>query len=187
MVRVRRDALLGLSAVAVGHMVMVAVMVMTPVHMSHAEVSITIIGMVISVHILGMFALSPVVGWASDRYGRHVVLLAGSVILVCATAVAGTAHADHAMMLGAGLFLLGLGWSCCLVAGSTLLSESVPAPSRQDVQGLSDLTMNTCGALAGVIAGGVVAVLSYGWLALAAGLIVIPLATRAWSTRRVSD
>jgi MFS family permease len=186
-VRERRDALLGLTAIALGHMVMVGVMVMTPVHMAHASVSITVIGVVISVHILGMFALSPVVGWASDRYGRRAVLIAGALILLAATAVVGTARADHSAVLGAGLFLLGLGWSCCLVAGSTLLSESVPAPSRQDVQGLSDLTMNACGALAGVVAGGVVAVLSYGWLALLAGLAVIPLVSRAWSARSQSE
>ena len=104
--------------------------------------------------------------------------------LLAAAALAGLAPADNAVALGAGLFLLGLGWSCTLVAGSTLLSESVPAGSRQDAQGLSDLTMNAAAALAGAVAGGVVAWLSYGWLALLAGAIVLPLAIGAWSARR---
>jgi len=183
-VRVRLDARLGLTAVALGHAAMVGVMVMTPVHMAHADVSITVIGLVISVHILGMYALSPIVGWASDRFGRHAVLIAGALILLAAAAVTGSADADHSISMGAGLFLLGLGWSCCLVAGSTLLSESVPAASRQDVQGLSDLTMNLSGALGGLVAGGVFAALSYGWLTLLAGVIVLPLAVRAGSARR---
>jgi MFS family permease len=182
-VRSRPDALLGLAAVALGHAAMVAVMVMTPVHMAHAEVSITVIGLVISVHILGMYALSPLVGWAADRAGRHAVLVAGAALLLAAAALAGLAPADHHLAVGAGLFLLGVGWSCCLVAGSTLLSESVPAASRQDSQGLSDLTMNVGAALAGAAAGGVVALLSYGWLAALAGAIVLPLALGAWRTR----
>lgn len=178
-VRPRPDAVLGLAAVALGHAAMVAVMVMTPVHMAGADVTVTVIGLVISVHILGMYAWSPVVGWASDRYGRRPVLVVGSGLLLAAAAVAGLAHADHAVVMGAGLLLLGLGWSCTLVAGSTLLSESVPSASRQDVQGLSDLSMNTCAAVGGALAGGVVALLSYGWLALLAGAIVLPLAVAA--------
>jgi MFS family permease len=185
-VRGTPDALLGLAAVALGHAAMVAVMVMTPVHMAHADVSITVIGVVISVHILGMYALSPVVGWAADRVGRHAVLVAGAVLLLAAAAIAGLAPADHHVAVGGGLFLLGLGWSCCLVAGSTLLSESVPVASRQDSQGLSDLTMNVAAAIAGAAAGGVVAVLSYGWLAALAGAIVLPLAAGAWRTRGVA-
>ncbi len=177
----RRDARLALAAVALGHAAMVGVMVMTPVHLSHADVSITVIGLVISVHILGMYALSPVVGWASDRAGRHVVLVTGATVLLAAAALAGLAPPERPVAVGTGLFLLGLGWSCCLVAGSALLSESVPASSRQDAQGLSDLSMNVCGALAGAAAGGVVAVLSYGWLALLAGIIVLPLALGAAS------
>lgn len=185
-VRLRSDARLGLAAVALGHAAMVSVMVMTPIHLAHADVSVTVIGVVVSVHILGMYALSPVVGWASDRAGRHVVLIVGAVVLLAAAAMAGLASAGHPLSVGAGLFLLGLGWSCCLVAGSALLSESVPAPSRQDAQGLSDLTMNVCGALAGAAAGGVVVALSYGWLALLAGIIVLPLALAAVGGHRRS-
>jgi MFS family permease len=178
------DARLGLVAVALGHGTMVAVMVMTPVHMADAEVSLTLIGAVISVHILGMYALSPVVGWASDRFGRYAVLMLGALLMLASAAVVGIVHADDSIAMGAGLFLLGLGWSCCLVAGSALLSESVPAGSRQDAQGLSDLSMNAFGALAGALAGGVVALLSYTWLAALAGVVVLPLAVRAWAARR---
>jgi MFS family permease len=178
------DARLGLLAVVLGHATMVAVMVMTPVHMAHADVSLTLIGAVISVHILGMFALSPVVGWGSDRFGRHAVLILGALFLLAAAAIVGLAHAHDSLTMGVGLFLLGLGWSCCLVAGSALLSESVPAPSRQDAQGLSDLSMNGFGAVAGALAGGVVALLSYAWLAALAGAVVLPLAARAWAARR---
>jgi MFS family permease len=175
-----RNARLGLVAVALGHATMISVMVMTPVHMAHADVSVTIIGLVISVHILGMFAFSPLVGAASDRFGRHSVLLTGAGLLLAAAVVVGLAEPHTSTAMGSGLFLLGLGWSCTLIAGSALLSESVPAVVRQEVQGVSDMTMNLCGALAGALAGGVVAVLSYGWLALFAGAAVLPLTVFAW-------
>lgn len=119
------NALLGLLALSMGHLIMVAVMVMTPVHMAHVDVSLNIIGLVISVHIAGMYALSPVVGYLTDRLGRRQVIAIGGLILVSSAIISGTAPANNEIQLGIGLFLLGLGWSCTLIAGSTLLSETV--------------------------------------------------------------
>ena len=176
-IRAEHGALLGLAAIAVAHTCMVAVMVMTPIHMRHVDVSLTVIGVVLSVHILGMYAFSPLVGLASDRFGRRPVLGVGGVLLLAACVVSGTAPADDAVQLGIGLFLLGLGWSCGLVAGSTLLTESVPEAERPGAQGASDLVMNVCAAVGGAVAGIVVALASYGWLtALAAVPVVLLLA-----------
>jgi MFS family permease len=164
------DARLALAAIVVAHTAMVSVMVMTPIHMQHVDVSLVIIGVVISVHILGMYAFSPLVGLASDRIGRRPVLAGGAILLLAACLVSGTAAADDSIGLGVGLFLLGLGWSCGLVAGSTLLTESVPEPERPGVQGASDLLMNTAGAVGGAVAGVIFAVATYGWLALIAAV-----------------
>jgi len=171
--RGRPRAVLGIAAIAVGHVVMVMVMVMTPVHMAHVDVTLQLIGLVISVHVAGMYALSPVVGWAVDRLGRVQVIAGGVAILACACAVAGLAPADDVLVLGIGLFLLGLGWSCTLIAGSTLVTDEVDATERPAVQGLSDLVMNAAGALGGAAAGVIVLVSSYGWLCAAA---LVPLA-----------
>jgi predicted MFS family arabinose efflux permease len=173
--RGHRRALLGITAVAVGHVAMIMVMVMTPVHMTHVDVSLRLIGLVISVHVLGMFAFSPVVGWAVDRYGRVPVIVAGAVILLVSCLVCGLAHAEDVVTLGTGLFLLGLGWSCTLIAGSTLLTDDIPQADRPAVQGLSDLTMNVAGALGGALAGAVVVTASYGALCAVAALPVLLL------------
>lgn len=165
----RPNALLGLLALSMGHLIMVAVMVMTPVHMAHVDVSLNIIGLVISVHIAGMYALSPVVGYLTDRLGRQQVIAIGGLILVSSAIISGTAPANNEIQLGIGLFLLGLGWSCTLIAGSTLLSESVSDHYRAPAQGTSDLIMNLSAAVGGALAGVIIAFLSYGWLcALAA-------------------
>lgn len=168
-----RWAVLSLAAVAVAHTVMVSVMVMTPVHMRHEGATLNVVGIVISVHVAGMYALSPLVGWLADRLGRVAVIVLGHLVLGVAVLVAGTADGHAA--LGLGLLLLGLGWSCALIAGSTLLSESVAAAERPGVQGAADFTMGVCGAGGGALAGVVAAAAGYGALNAAAGLLALPV------------
>lgn len=174
--RGRPRAILGITAIAVGHVVMVMVMVMTPVHMAHVDVSLQLIGLVISVHVAGMYALSPVVGWGVDRFGRIQVIVVGIGILLAACAISGLASGSDVRALGVGLFLLGLGWSCTLIAGSALVTDEVAAPERPAVQGLSDLVMNAAGAVGGILAGLIVLFGSYGLLCAAATVPVIGLA-----------
>ncbi|MEV6708553.1 MFS transporter [Micromonospora wenchangensis] len=184
-VRRRPAARLGIAAVAVGHLVMVAVMAMTPVRLgeSHSDADVLrVVGIVLSVHIAGMYAFSPVVGWLTDRWGRRAVILTGVGTLLAACAVAGTAG-HHTPRLSVGLALLGLGWSATMVAGSTLLSEAVPSRVRPSVQGLSDLTMGLAGAGAAAASGFVMRVAGYPTLTLLAAIAVVPLV--ALALRRV--
>lgn len=168
-----RSSLLAIQAIVIGHFAMVSIMVMTPVHMSHVDVALRIIGLVISVHIVGMFAFSPVMGWLSDRYGRVRVIQIGVLLLIAAGITAAVSPAHNAVALGTGLFLLGLGWSATLVAGSTLLVESLAVEDRPSIQGVSDLLMNASGAFGGVISGIIIATASYTLLAALASLPVL--------------
>lgn len=172
------EARLGMAAVAVGHVVMVGVMSMTPVHIGeggHDHVAVLrIVGVVLSVHIAGMYALSPVMGWLTDRLGRRPVILLGIGLLGCACAVAGTAGHDTTR-LSIGLGLLGLGWSATMVAGSTLLSESIEVTVRPAAQGLSDMVMGFGGAGAGALSGLVLQLGGYPALTLIAAIAVLPL------------
>ena len=173
-------ALFAILAIAIGHLVMVSVMVMTPVHMAHVDVSLNIIGLVISVHVIGMYAFSPVVGGISDRIGKINTIQVGLIILLASSLVAGTAAADDVSRLGIGLFLLGLGWSFTLIAGSALLSSSVDPSLKTSSQGASDLVMNLAGAGGGAVAGVIISALTYGWLCAFAIVPVLGLAI--WST-----
>lgn len=184
-VRTSPGASLAVAAIAVGHVVMVMVMVMTPVHMEHVDVTLQVVGLVISIHILGMYAFSPAVGWLSDRRGSVWVISAGVVVLGAATLIAGTAPGDSVVQLGLGLFLLGLGWSGTLVGGSALLSTSVPEETRPAAQGVGDTVMNVAAAVGGAFAGVIVFVASYAWLNVAAALCLVPLAV-ALVRRRVA-
>jgi MFS family permease len=181
-VRSSPGALLGLGAMIAGHSVMVALMSMTPVHLQHGGATVRIVGAVISVHVAGMFAFSPLVGFLSDRFGRRPLILAGCLLELAACAIAGSAADTESVRVGVGLTVLGLGWSCALVAGSTLLTESVAEPDRPSVQGTADFLMGMAGAVGGVLAGIVVGVGNYGLLGALSAVAVLPLLIAAART-----
>lgn len=171
-IRSNDRAMFAILSIAIGHVAMVTIMVMTPVHMAHVDVTLTIIGLVISVHVLGMYAFSPIVGALSDRLGRVRVIQIGVITLLLSSITSGIARADDAITLGIGLFLLGLGWSCTLIAGSAFLTESVSPEMKTSSQGASDLVMNLSGAGGGALAGVIIGTLSYGWLCVFAAIPV---------------
>jgi MFS family permease len=172
---------------------MVGVMVMTPVHMGHAGGSagttLRIIGLVISVHVAGMYLFSPLVGLLADRVGRAATVALGGGLLLAAAGLAGTAAPGAAVQLGIGLLLLGLGWSCGLIAGSTLVTESVGPDVRPTAQGGTDLLMGLGAAMAGVIGGPLLAVGGFGLVTGVSAALVVPLVA-VWighARARVSD
>jgi MFS family permease len=156
-----------------GHAVMIAVMAMTPLHLHEHGASLTVIGLTISLHIAGMFALSPLVGWFADRYGRRPALLVGFAVLVSATLTTATAGASETLV-GIGLVALGIGWSFTSIAAATQLSESVDDAQRRRVQGTGDLVMNLAGAGAGAVSGLLVATIEYRGLSLVSAALVVP-------------
>jgi MFS family permease len=134
-----------------------------------------------------MFAFAPIVGWLTDKLGRRPVIFTGIALLLAACALAGSAGHDTAR-LAAGLMTLGLGWSATMVAGSTMLSESVPVELRATAQGLSDLVMGLAGATAGAISGVIVDAWGYSTLTLLAALATVPLiALVSFSTRGMGN
>ena len=169
---------LGVSAMAAGHVVMIGVMTMTPVHIRSAghdaAHTLRVVGVVLSFHIAGMFAFAPAFGWLTDKLGRRPVIIAGIALLLAACALAGGAG-HHSTRLAGALMMLGLGWSATTVAGSTLLTESVSGELRASAQGLSDLTMGLAGASAGALSGVIVEAWGYSTLTLLAALATAPL------------
>lgn len=158
-------------AVAASHAVMVAVMAMTPVQLHHHGDADAVVGFTLSLHIAGMYALSPVFGWLADRIGRVPVVMGGQGLIVVALVVA-SVGAHDSVAVGTGLVLLGVGWSASTIAGSALVTESTVAEDRPRVQGRTDLTMNLGGAAAGALAGVVLSLVGYGGLALSALALV---------------
>lgn len=171
---VRERPVLGyaITGLALTHATMIGVMVMTPLHMEHGGSGLEVIGIVISVHVLGMFAFSPLVGMLADRFGRPPVLGAGGATLLVALLLCASAPTGMSWQVTAGLFLLGLGWSLAMVSASTMVAEHAPLEARTDVQGSSDLVMGLTAAVAGALAGVIVGAADYPALALTSLLLV---------------
>jgi MFS family permease len=170
-------------AVAAAHGTMVSVMAMTPVHLLHMlggddAGSLSVIGTTISLHIAGMFALSPVFGILADRAGRVPTILIGQALLTAALVTASFGQ-ESTLAVTIALVLLGLGWSASTVAGSALLTEASSEELRTRRQGRSDLIMSLVGAAGAIGSGVVLSWIGYGGLALVVGILVV--ATVAFS------
>ncbi|MET3962739.1 MFS family permease [Marmoricola sp. OAE513] len=175
-----------MTGLAAAHAVMISVMVMTPLHMRHGHAGLKVIGIVISLHVLGMFAFAPLFGSAVDRFGAPVVLALGGAVLLgsllfCALSPEGSSEA-----IFVGLFLLGLGWSMATVAASTLVAQQAPIASLTVVQGTADLVMSLAAAVGGAASGVIVGVFSFSTLAAFASIFaVVGLVAALWSARLV--
>ncbi|WP_314501823.1 MFS transporter [uncultured Microbacterium sp.] len=181
-----RVARYAIFAIAAAHGVMVAVMAMTPVHLLHQGATLTIIGLTLSLHIAGMYALAPVFGILADRVGRIQTILIGQAILVAALVTASFGQ-DAPEAVTVGLILLGLGWSATTVAGSALLTEASAEKQRTRRQGLSDFTMSLVAAIGAILAGVILGWIGYGGLALLVGVAVIAVVALAPLGRAASE
>jgi MFS family permease len=132
--------LLAVAAMAIGQLVMALIMVITPLHMDHNNHSTESVSLVIMAHTLGMFGLSGVTGWLIDRYGRIPLIVAGAAILIIAGILAPLSVAVP--NLSVALFLLGLGWNFCFIAGSSLLADALAARERARAQGASEVLVS---------------------------------------------
>lgn len=177
--------LLAVAAMTVGQLVMTLIMVITPLYMNHHEHTTQAISWVIMAHTLGMFGLSSLTGWLIDRYGRITMILGGASILILASIL--TPMSTALLPLAVALFLLGLGWNFCFVAGSSLLSDSLSSTEKGRAQGAGDVIValaSGAGSLGtGVIFanGGMLAISSVGFAC--ALLLMTAAAWSGWSQR----
>ncbi|MBX9246547.1 MFS transporter, partial [Actinotalea ferrariae] len=172
-VRASPSALLALVALVTAHVAMVSVMTMTPVHLTHHGHGVTVVGLTISLHVLGMFAFAPLVGALADRVGRVGVVVAGQVLLLAAAGLCAWGDRSTAAVV-VGLFVLGLAWSLVTVPASALLTQDVTPAARPLVQGISDSTMNAAAAVGAIASGPVMAVLAFSGLSGAVAALVVP-------------
>lgn len=182
-VRQKPIAAFAVLSIALSHMVMVSVMSMTPAHLSITGHSLSDVGFTISLHVAGMYALSPIFGIISDKFGARKTIILGQLILLISLAVSGFG-ANNFSMVVLGLFLLGLGWSSATVAGSALLSESLDISEKPVVQGLSDSLMNLSGAFGGAVSGTILIVFGFAGLNAAALIPVILIVFATAYSRR---
>ncbi|MBP2217989.1 MFS transporter [Arthrobacter sp. CAN_C5] len=181
-IRGRGPLIFAIGSIAISHAVMVAVMSMTPVHLINHGVTLTIIGLTISLHIAGMFALSPLFGWLSDKVGRVTTILIGQGLFAVSLPIVALGE-DDPVLVTVGLVFLGLGWSAATVAGSALVADLVTGAARPKIQGRTDLIMNLAGAVGGASSGVALVLIGYAGLAWSAGVLVLVVVAGSVITR----
>ncbi|MGC3953208.1 MAG: MFS transporter [Propionicimonas sp.] len=173
-VRTNHRARLAVIAILVAQVVMVSIMTMTPVHVVHQGGSVNLVGITISLHILGMYALAPLVGMIADRYGHRPTMGFGVLVFLVSLAL-GALRPDEMTWIVVSLILLGLGWSFVNVSGSALFAKAVSSQTRASAQGGVDALANLSGAAAAFLAGPLLAVSGFSTLAWLAMVVLIPL------------
>jgi MFS family permease len=177
-----------LVAMVVSQVVMVLVMTMTPLHIREHGGGLEVVGFVLSAHTFGMFALAPLSGRLTDRFGSPAVILAGLATLGCGALLAAGAPADGGWILTFALFLLGFGWNLSFVSGSAMLTHGASLAERTRLQGATDATIWTSAAFASLGSGLIVAAASYTVLGLLGGLLVsVPVLMMLAYRRRLAS
>ncbi|PRX96641.1 MFS transporter [Allonocardiopsis opalescens] len=171
----RRRLVLGAAVMVLVQLVMIAIMTMTPVHMTHHGHSVGAAGLVIAIHVGAMFLPSPLSGFLVDRYGAPPVAAAAGLTLVAAGLLAALAPPRSVPLLALALALLGLGWSLGLVSGTAIVTDSVPLATRARTQGMVDVAIAVAGAGGGMASGPIVAAGGYTVLSLLGGVIALAI------------
>lgn len=159
----------GLAVLTLANLVMVGVMTMAPVQMSHHGGGLALIGLVISVHIIGMFAPSALSALLVERIGATPTAVLAGCVMTAACAFAAAAASSH-LMLGIAMAALGIGWNLGLVAGSAMLTASAPREVRVKREGLGEVGMGAAAAAGGLACGPLVAYGGYVALAMAGAI-----------------
>lgn len=180
-----RKTAVGATVMILTHVVMVAIMTMTPVHMQHHGHGLSEVGLVIGIHVAAMYLPSLITGVLVDKWGRPVMAYASGVTLLAAGLLAAWAPADSMALLMIALALLGLGWNFGLISGTAIIVDATPAAVRAKTQGTIDVLVALTGASGGALSGMVVANSSYATLSLAGGLLsLLFIPVVIWSRRR---
>jgi MFS family permease len=175
--------------IAVAHAMMIMVMVMTPLHMQHHGMSLQLVGVVISLHVLGMYAFSPAFGWLADRLGAVRLAFAGMLLLATAVVLGFVAASAQggSTLTAVALMFLGLGWSASVISASALLASTASDRVRIPLQGATDAGMNYAAAIGAALAGPILASGGFQAVNVAAAIILVPAVAAGLATLRGRD
>ncbi|MHC8515566.1 MFS transporter [Sporosarcina sp. ITBMC105] len=174
----RLGVVVGAIILVLSHMIMVAIMTMTPIHMQNHGSGLSAVGMIIGMHIAAMYLPSLGTGMLVDKVGRTFMAVASAITLSIAGLTAAYAPGDSFVWLAIALILLGLGWNFGLISGTAIIIDSTNLKTRAKTQGSVDVYVALGGSAGSVLSGIVVAYSSYavlGLIGMYLSILLIPL------------
>ena len=168
----RPTVALAVMALIAGQFVMVLIMTMTPLHMTDHGHDLAAVGIVISAHVFGMYALAPISGRLTDRFGSVPVIATGLVLILGSALLSAVAAPAEQLVLLIALFLLGWGWNLGFVAGSNMLTAAVSSTERARIQGVSDALIWSTSAIASLGSGVLIGAWGFAALGIIGSVIV---------------
>ncbi|WP_336045635.1 MFS transporter [Solibacillus ferritrahens] len=163
----------GAIVLVMSHVVMVAIMTMTPIHMERAGSGLSLIGLVISMHVAAMYLPSLVTGILVDKVGRSWMVVASGVTLSFAGFIAAYSPGDRMWSVALALILLGLGWNFGLISGTAMIIDATTIQNRAKIQGSVDVSVALAGSAGGLLSGIIVANSSYAFLSFIGAYMAI--------------
>ena len=179
----RMGIAVGAAVLILSHVVMVAIMTMTPIHMQHYGNAMSAIGLTIGLHVAAMYLPSLITGSLVDKVGRSKMVVASAVTLTSAGLLAAFAPGESTLLLTVALVLLGLGWNFGLISGTAIIIDSTTIENRAKIQGSVDVGVALGGSAGSLLSGVIVAYTSYavlGFVGVYISLLLIPLVI--WSS-----
>jgi predicted MFS family arabinose efflux permease len=167
------DFMLAVLAAAIAYGVMNFLMVSTPIAMGVCGHPYSDAALVVSGHVVAMFAPSFVTGPLIRRVGVLPVMLAGAALNFAAigVALAGVSVAHFWWSLA----VLGVGWNFLFIGATTLLTSTYRPEERAKAQGTNDLAIFITMAISSLTSG--LTVTAAGWERV--NLYALPLVAAA--------
>lgn len=144
--------LVAIVCAMVSYALMNLVMTSTPLAVVGCGFDTEMAGYVVTGHVLAMFAPSFVTGHLIARFGVKTIVSIGLLILAAAGAVALQGVALENFFIA--LILLGIGWNFGFIGATTMLAQAHSPEERGRVQGMNDMLVFGCVALASLVSGG---------------------------------
>ena len=168
------DSRVAAIAMICGQAAMVFAMGVIGVHMKDHGHTLGDISAVQTTHVLGMFALSPLVGILGDKFGRKQMIVIGALLLGSGCILAPLSL--NTPWIAFAQFFVGFGWSCCYVSGSALLTDALGAAERARMQSTNDAAINISSAVGSLSGGLLLSAFGFGAVsAIGLAVALIPL------------
>ena len=165
-----KDIQLSILSAGVGYATMSTLMTATPIHMNMMHgFSIFSTGIVLQMHVIGMFLPSLITGDLINKFGHKNIIFTGIIILFITTFIHFNYETYYGFMVG--LILLGVGWNFLFVSGTSLLVISYNKEDKFLAQGLNDFIVFSSQSIGALSAG--ILLFATSWKTL--NLICLPL------------